>query len=105
MALGADGGVHVVFFDEAAGIEGYTHRTDAGWSAPLTLASAGTVSFADLALDRDGVPVAVFDAPSGSGYGIRWARFDPATPPSVGWVRQWSALHNFDTPRLAFDTT
>jgi hypothetical protein len=104
MARGADGGVHVVFFDDVARTESYTHRTAAGWSPRVTLAGAGTVSFSDLAIDRAGVPVAVFDAPSGSGSGIVWARLDPAlAAPDVGWVRTWAPGHTYGTPRVAFD--
>jgi len=104
MAMGADGGVHVLFVDDAACTQNYTRRTSTGWSPRLTFAPVGVASWGDLALDRAGTPVAVFDAPSGGSHGIEWARLDSATAsPVLGWVALPTALDSFGTPSVVFD--
>lgn len=106
MAMDADGGVHVVFYDEVAATENYIRRTAAGWGPRQALAPVSTgVCFGDIAIDRLGFPVAVFDAPNPGSYGIRYARIDPVTSgATLGWVRNASSMDSLATPRLSFDT-
>ena len=106
MALDAQQRVHVVHYDEVAATEYYRVRAPGGGWTSTSLGTVSTgVCFSDIAIDRTGAPVVVFDVPSGTGYGIKWARITPGTTSfTSGWVRNSSPTDSLGTPKLAFDS-